>query len=227
MRWEGPIDTTALPPGPDVAVFATDASTAWGGGIVFEGCRRARRWRLAERFRSINWLETVCVVDFVEEFGPQLRNRRVVGYSDSAVAVAAINKGRSTSASLSRLLMRLELACLRYGITLYMLHIPGVDNEIPDALSRGTLASRCTDLSLAPHLMRRFSRLYGPFSADAFASISGCNAQAARYCSSVNQPTRASLADQIVWAYPPQHLIPAFLGIEAAWGYSHLIAALP
>ena len=123
--------------------------------------------------------------------------------------------------------MRLDLACLRYGITLFMRHILGVDNVIPDSLSRGTLASRCTDLSLTPHLMRRFSRLYGPFTADAFASISGCNAQAARYCSSVNQPTRASLADQIVWAYPPPHLIPAVLEMEAAWGYSRLIAALP
>ena len=78
LRWKGLLDTAVLPP--DVAVFATDASTAWGGGIVFEGCRRARRWHLAERFWSINWMETVCVVDFVEDFGPQLRNRRVVGY---------------------------------------------------------------------------------------------------------------------------------------------------
>ena len=124
LRWKGPIDVAALPP--DAALFTTDASTAWGGGFVFEGCRRARRWRLAEQFRSINWLETVCVVDFVDEFGPQLRNRRVVGYSDSAVAVAAINRGRSTSALHSRLLMRLELACICYGIALFMLHIHGV-----------------------------------------------------------------------------------------------------
>lgn len=47
-----------------------------------------------------------------------------------------MNTLSASSPSVVRLLRRLVLLCLRFNIFLFAVHVPGVENDVADALSR-------------------------------------------------------------------------------------------
>jgi len=222
-RWFG-LPEEAIPKG--VLQFATDSSR-FGGGGVFELERLTRKWTRAELRHHINVLEAVMILHVLIVWGRKFAGQRVIAWCDNTVSVQAINKGVGASDMINGIIRRIRLRCLELGISLWVCHIPGAINLDPDALSRGVMARRIEDWSLILQCMRKWTRLYGPFTVDAYADPSCFNSQAPVHCSSVDPPTPDKLKGENVWAFPPPSLSEQFVEDSASWECRSLVAVIP
>eukprot|EP00961_Rhodomonas_salina_P130771 1760531-Rhodomonas_salina.1 len=78
----------------------------------------------------------------MEEIAQLARGRRVLGWCDNMTAVVAINTGRCKSDRVLRLVRWLHILCAEHDIQLWVCHIAGEINIVPDQLSRGVLGGR-------------------------------------------------------------------------------------
>eukprot|EP00961_Rhodomonas_salina_P209038 2821178-Rhodomonas_salina.1 len=63
-------------------------------------------------------------------------------------AVVAINTGRCKQDRVLRLVRRIHILCAEYKVQLWMCHIAGKINVVPDELSWGVLGARVNNWSL-------------------------------------------------------------------------------
>lgn len=92
-------------------------------------------WPLVDSMH-INYKEVCAVVDSVRQWAPEWSGRTVVIHTDSAVAKAVINKGRSKNSYINSLLRNMCWLSLKYAFDIRAIHVPGVINSIPDCISR-------------------------------------------------------------------------------------------
>lgn len=131
----------------------TDASTI-AGGAFYQGDWEYCAWHLdyPELADShINIKELATVRNAALRWGASWRGRRVQVFSDNQVTVDIINKGTSPCKEALQLLRELSFLSLYHDFALHVCHIPGVDNNIPDAISR----------LHAPGQFNRFNKLLG------------------------------------------------------------------
>ena len=69
-------------------------------------------------------------------WGPHLSNRSVTFHVANTTVVALVNGQRAKDKRLLKLLQRFMLGCLMFNIVFRARHVPGVNNNIADALSR-------------------------------------------------------------------------------------------
>jgi len=210
----------------DVIQWATDASK-WGGGFQFGLDYRVRPWSLDEVKFHINILECLMVLHVIEEMGPACRGRRCLAWCDNTSAIQAINTGRSRSNVMMQIVRRIHLACIRYDMQLWLVHIPGVHNITADSLSRGVLGARVANWSLIPQCMRRWRDAAGEFDLDAFDDASGSTAQAPRFRSETRPLSGADFRGKRVWAFPPVELLEQFWKEAVLWGAASVTAIVP
>ncbi|KAM4770950.1 uncharacterized protein WCC33_002735 [Rhinophrynus dorsalis] len=121
----------------------TDAAGAVGFGAYFEGSWCAQQWppHWAQNglTKNMAFLELFPIVVALELWWQKLRNRAVRFWSDNMSVVHAVNNLSSGSLPVIWLLRRLVLICMRHNIQFRAMHVPGVDNGIADALSRGQM----------------------------------------------------------------------------------------
>ncbi|XP_077790847.1 uncharacterized protein LOC144328967 [Podarcis muralis] len=118
----------------------SDAAGSLGFGLYWKGRWCAERWpktwQGGEITRDLTFLEffpiAVAVHLWVEEF----RNRRVCFWTNNQAVVSVLAKLSSRSPRVSALLRVFVLHCLRNNIVFSARFVPGVSNEIADALSR-------------------------------------------------------------------------------------------
>ena len=91
---------------------------------------------------SINALELLTVVVAAKVWGKHWRGKRIVVHCDNEVSVTVINTGRSHSTFLLSCLRELEFIAARCEFEIRANHIPGVQNRIPDALSRWDMSPK-------------------------------------------------------------------------------------
>ena len=108
-RWNRTFFEGPLPAG--IFYGATDASKQ-AGGFSFGGARSVVRWTNREKDFHINFLETVIPVHFLQVYGPYMRCQRGVFWMDSLVAIAALNKGKSTNKVLAWAARMVHLPCM-------------------------------------------------------------------------------------------------------------------
>ena len=225
-RWEGDYAQAHEVPS-DVGQFTTDACLD-GGGYEYEEQRVIRDWDEAERREHINVLETLTVLQCVEEMAPRYRGRRLLGWCDNVTAVQAINLCRSKSDRVLRLARRVHLICAQFDLHLWMHHIPGILNQVADQLSRRMLSARATLWSLLPECMARWrKRAGGAFDWDAFSDPSGDDSMAPRYRSAVSDPREFQPRGSRVWAFPPLSLVEPFLAEAPTWQATVVVAVVP
>ena len=103
-----------------------------------------------EKQLCINSLETLTVVVAAKLWGKNWRGKRIVIHCDNAASVSIINTGRSHSTFLQSCLRELEFVAAKYEFEIRANHIRGVDNRIPDALSRWHMGSQFMEAFLEP-----------------------------------------------------------------------------
>ena len=88
---------------------------------------------------SINALELLTVIVAAKVWGKLWRGLRIVIHCDKETSVTVLNTGRSHNSFLQGCLRELELVAAKCEFEIRAVHIRGVDNRIPDALSRWDL----------------------------------------------------------------------------------------
>jgi hypothetical protein len=119
----------------DVIHMASDASKA-GFGAVY-----GKRWLQApypppwQNF-NITVLELYPIFVLVCIFGPLLQNSNILFHCDNEAVVAIINKQSSKDSTVMCIMRPLVLKLVQHNIGLKSVHIPGMDNILPDKISR-------------------------------------------------------------------------------------------
>jgi len=136
----------------DMCLF-TDAAGSTGFGGFYENQWFQGIWPKELRIEtnpeiSIAFQELYPVVVAAMLWGQSWECRRIMFYSDNQATVHIINKGRSKSPAIMKLMRRLVITAGLYNFCFVAEHVPGVQNSIADALSRFQM-SRFR--KLAPH----------------------------------------------------------------------------
>ena len=166
-------------------------------------------------FRSINVLEMLVVINALHHFQSLVTDRAVCIQCDNTTVVAYINhQGGTRSPQLCVLTWQLLHWCMDLGISLSAVHVPGEDNVLPDALSRGWIAP--TEWTLNSGVVQSLFRLIDRPHVDLFAAHN--NHQLPLYCARTHDP-RAWQTDALsirwngllAYAFPPISLISRVL----------------
>ena len=114
----------------------TDASGALGFGAVFGNHWCYGKW-------PDNWVNTnIAILEFypivlsLHLWGADMSNRSIIFYTDNEALVHVINKQSCKDKTLMVFVRRLVLLCLQFNIMFKAKHVPGVRNNLADALSR-------------------------------------------------------------------------------------------
>ncbi|KAM4748862.1 uncharacterized protein WCC33_006262 [Rhinophrynus dorsalis] len=118
----------------------TDAAGSFGFGAYFRGhwcvSEWPSEWSGSVLIRNLTFLELFPIVVAVEVWGELFRNSRVVFWTDNIGVVHVVNRSTSASPPVLALLRFLVLRCLQLNISFRAKHVPGLENDIADALSR-------------------------------------------------------------------------------------------
>ncbi|KAJ1125403.1 hypothetical protein NDU88_003835 [Pleurodeles waltl] len=121
----------------DVQLFS-DAAGSTGFGLYWEGRWCAEEWpnEWKNGGRSIAFLELFPLIVAVCLWGAELRHSRVLFRVDNMAVVQMVNRQSAREAGVLQLMCVFVLQCLRNDIHFRARHVPGVNNDIADALSR-------------------------------------------------------------------------------------------
>ena len=121
----------------DLQLF-TDASGAIGFGGYFQGkwFQGKWPWNHENNTHSIAWMEFLPIVVAIVLWSNLLSGMRIIIRSDNSAVVSIINKQSSKCPVIMRLVRFFVLQCLKFNVTFTARHIPGLENNIADSLSR-------------------------------------------------------------------------------------------
>lgn len=133
------LDST-ITPSPDMDLY-TDASGTIGFGGYFKGKWFQGRWPPhmqlnKDRGISIEWQELFPIIVACAIWFPYFSGKRIQFWCDNQSVVAILNSGRSKAPRIMDLLRFLALLSMKHNFFVRARHVPGVSNEIADALSR-------------------------------------------------------------------------------------------
>ena len=119
------------------ATFATDSSLTGCGGTYSKQFFHAS-FPLAIRKKDlpIHKLEMLTVLLGVRIWGQHCAGMRIQIYCDNEACVHVINSSKTKDPFLATCLRELWLEVARFGFELRAVHLPGVQNRVPDWLSR-------------------------------------------------------------------------------------------
>ena len=141
-NWNGRSFFLESPPTPAQHLeLYTDAAGSIGFGGYFQGKWFQGRWpphmSLSQQCGiSIEWQELFPIVVACSVWHPFLTGKRLQFWCDNLSVVAIINSGRSKTPRIMDLVRQLVLLSMQHNFVVRARHVPGVSNEIADALSR-------------------------------------------------------------------------------------------
>ena len=131
---------------PDVT-FATDSCLEGCGGICFkEYFHVAFPKSIKDQQLRIHHLEMLAVLIGVRIWGKYCIGMKVQIFCDNDAVVHVINSSKTKDIFLGSCLRELWLEVARHGFELRAIHLPGVENRVPDWLSRWNLSKKYRDL---------------------------------------------------------------------------------
>ena len=208
-------------------VLTTDASLS-GWGAILEGRTARGTWNAEFGTKHINFLELTAVLLALKRFEPFVRDCHVLVRTDNITTMAYINRqGGLASRTLDTLAIELTLWCDRHLRSIRAQHLAGHLNLGADLLSRGRYYYG--DWSLHPEAARLIFEKYGEPSVDLFATRR--NAKCPRFFALADADALGGDAMAQVWprellyAFPPLHLIPPLLERIRLEGHSVLLVA--
>ena len=114
----------------------TDAAGSLGYAAIFGKQWFFGEWPAVWKTFNITILEFFPIVLASEIWGPLMRNKCIVFFSDNQAVVEIINKQTSKDRSIMVLLRHFVLSTLKYNILFHAKHIASCINRKSDALSR-------------------------------------------------------------------------------------------
>jgi len=124
-----------LSPEADVEV-SSDAAGSFGYRVFLKDCWFAGPWAPSQQQQSIAYKELFPVVIAAHVWGHHWCHKHVLFHSDNDAIVHILNSRMSKVPGLMRLLRSLLFAAACHCFSFSAQHVPGVTNQIADALSR-------------------------------------------------------------------------------------------
>ena len=125
---------------PDLELYTDAASSVGFGGYFndewFQGKWLPNMHLSPTKGISIEWQELFPIVVACALWFPQFSGKRIQFWCDNESVVAIINSGHSKAPRIMDLLRFLVLLSMKHNFFVRARHVPGVSNDIADALSR-------------------------------------------------------------------------------------------
>lgn len=119
------------------AELATDACLLGAGGICgTEYFHSPFPGFIASKDLHINCLELLTVTVSLKLWGAKLKGFKIQIFCDNSASVMCINSGKCKCNFMVACLREITFHCSLHNCQILALHLPGVDNRIPDLLSR-------------------------------------------------------------------------------------------
>ena len=120
----------------DEVQLYTDASGSIGFGAMMgpHWCQGA--WPPEWMDRGITFKEAFPILVALHLWGSRLQNKRLVCHTDNMAVMAALNASTCKCIHTMKAIRSIVSLCMSHNILLSSMHIPGVDNDLADALSR-------------------------------------------------------------------------------------------
>ena len=132
---------------PDILNLYTDSSNT-GFGAYLNNEWFAGEWPETWKYFHITIKELFPIVLAVEMWAKYLQNRCIIFHTDNIACAYIINKLSSKESTLMVLVRRLVVQSLKYNIMFKAEHLPGIQNNLSDKLSRQQITEF---LRLFPH----------------------------------------------------------------------------
>ena len=125
----------------DVELYSDSAAgSGMGFGVIFKSqwsCAQwPEKWHSSGITNDITFLELFPIVVALQIWGEKLRNKKIRFHCDNTSVVYILNNMSCKSVLVMKLVRFLTMLCLNFNIVVKSSHIPGINNEICDALSR-------------------------------------------------------------------------------------------
>ena len=114
----------------------TDASGTLGYGAYYNKAWLSGRWSSMQLERSIQWKELYAVVVAVATWGHQWQTKKILVHCDNQAIVHAWQAKSPKNTLLTKLCRTLFFMAAKNNFNIFLKHLPGVTNQIADALSR-------------------------------------------------------------------------------------------
>lgn len=114
----------------------SDAAGSFGFGAYFQQEWFSGAWAPCQSGQSIAYKELFPIVIAAHVWGPSWTRQHVLFRSDNEAVVNILVTRTSKVAGLMFLVRKLLLAAARFSFTFTAQHVPGIHNQIADALSR-------------------------------------------------------------------------------------------
>lgn len=114
----------------------TDASGTLGFGAYFKGAWISGRWSEEQLTRSIQWKELFAIVVAAATWGHMWQRKKIRVYCDNQSIVHAWQAKTPKNTALTQLCRTLFFLAAKNNFNLFLKHLPGITNQIADALSR-------------------------------------------------------------------------------------------
>ena len=124
-----------LSPATDLEV-SSDAAGSLGFGAFFQGQWLYGSWAVPQQSQSIAYKELFPVAIAAFVWVPQWCKRHVLFHSDNDAVIHMLNSCTSKISRLMRLLRHLLLSVARHSFSFSAQHVPGINNQLADTLSR-------------------------------------------------------------------------------------------
>ncbi|XP_018494476.1 uncharacterized protein LOC108864060 [Galendromus occidentalis] len=186
------LDAVAVGPiqPPLVSLEITTDSSLQGWGAWCELGAAGGAWNDDDRLLHISALELKAILLAVQRLARNHANTSIAVRTDSTNAMPSINNfGSLHSTPLNFLSRQLWAWAFARNIFLRASHIPGLQNELADQLSRTVLDNH--SYSVKQHVFDRLESAHGTFEIDLFADFS--NYEVATYFSWVKDPFALSV----------------------------------
>ena len=118
----------------------TDASGTLGFGAVFRKNWCYGEWPDSWRLHNIAFLEFYPIVLSLHLWGHEMKNRRVLFFTDNEALVHVINRQSCRDKDLMFFVRELVLVCLRHNVHFKAKHILGLHNKLADSVVSVTIA---------------------------------------------------------------------------------------
>ena len=158
-RWSG---YAFFPPSAVDFHIYSDASGGWGCGAFADTLGWFQlQWPVEWHSVDISVKELVPIAIAAAIWGPQWAKKHICFHADNMAVVAVLQRGTAKSPPLAQLLRCIALYSAYYGFHYTAMHIPGVMNEVADALSRNKANHVASFVSQVPqfHLVPQVYRL--------------------------------------------------------------------
>ena len=117
--------------------FFTDASDVGMGGVLGNNWFSVGWPRgFSADCCSTNFQEIFAIFTAVTIWGSELCNKQILIYCDNETVVTVVNSGTCKNNRIMDVVRGIFFVCAKNNISLFAEHVPGVENEMADALSR-------------------------------------------------------------------------------------------